>query len=192
MNNLYVCWRFLKGLSEEDCERISKMAEGNYESASVKDDYTNLVSGVDRSTSDTDVYFSADDWLYEVLCPYVRVANESAGWEYAIDWYESVQIAKYSKGQHYSWHRDGASDINSVYDNGKVRKLSLCAILSDDYDGGNFQISIPRPEGSNIISPSMRKGSVIVFPSYYYHRVAPVTGGIRHSLSMWCLGSPFK
>ena len=201
MNNLYICWRFFKGLSDEDCERISKMAEGNYEAASVKDDYTNLVRGVDRSSRDTDVYFSADDWLYEVLCPYVSVANESAGWEYDIDWYETIQIAKYSKDQHYARHRDGGSDVNSVYDekssnhrflHGKVRKLSLCAILSDEYSGGNFQISVPHPKGSNIISPSMRKGSVIVFPSYYYHRVAPVTGGIRHSLSMWCLGSPFK
>ena len=36
------------------------------------------------------------------------------------------------------------------------------------------------------------KGSVIVFPSFVWHRVKPVTKGVRYSLVMWNLGYPFK
>jgi len=35
-------------------------------------------------------------------------------------------------------------------------------------------------------------GSVIIFPSFVWHRVKPVTKGIRHSLVCWNLGYPFR
>ena len=36
------------------------------------------------------------------------------------------------------------------------------------------------------------KGSIIVFPSFVWHRVKPVTSGTRYSLVVWHLGRPFK
>ena len=36
------------------------------------------------------------------------------------------------------------------------------------------------------------KGSIVVFPSFVWHRVKPVTKGTRYSLVMWNLGYPFK
>ena len=36
------------------------------------------------------------------------------------------------------------------------------------------------------------RGSIIVFPSFVWHRVNPVTRGTRYSLVMWNLGWPFK
>jgi PKHD-type hydroxylase len=39
------------------------------------------------------------------------------------------------------------------------------------------------------ISP---KGSIIVFPSFLWHRVKPVMQGTRYSLVLWNLGYPFK
>ena len=36
------------------------------------------------------------------------------------------------------------------------------------------------------------QGSIIVFPSYVYHQVTPVTSGTRYSLVLWSLGQPFK
>ena len=36
------------------------------------------------------------------------------------------------------------------------------------------------------------RGSIIVFPSFCWHRVAPVTKGTRYSLVMWNLGRPFR
>ena len=36
------------------------------------------------------------------------------------------------------------------------------------------------------------KGSLVVFPSFVWHRVTPVTKGIRYSVPAWHLGSPWK
>jgi len=36
------------------------------------------------------------------------------------------------------------------------------------------------------------KGSIIVFPSFLWHRVKPITRGTRYSLVLWQLGYPFK
>lgn len=38
----------------------------------------------------------------------------------------------------------------------------------------------------------MGRGSVIIFPSYVWHRVKPVTRGKRYSLVVWNLGHPFR
>jgi PKHD-type hydroxylase len=35
------------------------------------------------------------------------------------------------------------------------------------------------------------KGSVVVFPSFVWHRVKPVTKGKRYSLVMWSAGKPY-
>jgi PKHD-type hydroxylase len=37
-----------------------------------------------------------------------------------------------------------------------------------------------------------QRGSIVVFPSHVWHRVKPVTKGIRYSLVIWNLGYPFK
>ena len=36
------------------------------------------------------------------------------------------------------------------------------------------------------------KGSIIVFPSFVWHRVCPVKSGERNSLVIWNLGYPFQ
>ena len=37
-----------------------------------------------------------------------------------------------------------------------------------------------------------KKGTVIVFPSFVWHRVKPVLSGTRYSLVCWSLGQPWK
>jgi len=37
-----------------------------------------------------------------------------------------------------------------------------------------------------------QKGNIIVFPSYCWHKVFPVTSGERYSLVGWYLGAPYK
>jgi len=34
-------------------------------------------------------------------------------------------------------------------------------------------------------------GTIIVFPSFIYHQVSPVTKGKRESLVNWSIGKPF-
>ena len=71
--------------------------------------------------------------------------------------------------------------------------------LSDpkDYVGGELEFDYrnknPKEKTSLVkcteIAP---RGSVVVFPSFLWHRVCPVKRGTRYSLVMWNLGLPFK
>ena len=37
-----------------------------------------------------------------------------------------------------------------------------------------------------------RTGSMVVFPSDTWHRVTPVTTGVRYSLVLWSVGEPLR
>ena len=63
-------------------------------------------------------------------------------------------------------------------------QCSVLLFLNDDYEGGEFIVT------DKEYKPS--KGSAIVFPSYMYHQVTPVTRGTRYSLVNWIIGYPFK
>lgn len=88
------------------------------------------------------------------------------------------------------WHRDP----NAA---GKIRKLSVTVNLSDsdDYTGGNLRFDCgPHAEEKRFVTcEEIRpRGSIIVFPSHFFHQVTPITHGTRRSLVMWSLGPPFK
>ncbi len=96
------------------------------------------------------------------------------------------QIARYT-GEvqgHYDWHIDLGPGRFSR------RKLSLSIQLSagEDYDGGDLEFHL-----SGLDAAAMRRqGTLIAFPSYLEHRVAPVTRGERYSLVAWVDGPPYR
>ena len=80
---------------------------------------------------------------------------------------------------------------------GKVRKLSMTINLNKpgEYDGGNLKFDYgPHASGKRFheVEEIRPRGSIIVFPSFTYHQVTPVTRGTRYSLVLWSLGQPFK
>ena len=80
---------------------------------------------------------------------------------------------------------------------GKVRKISMTLNLTDpnSYEGGNLKFDLgPHVKGNRIkvCDDSRSQGSLIVFPSFMYHCVTPVTSGTRFSLVLWCLGKPWQ
>jgi len=154
----------------------------------------------------SDIVWMNDRWIYKEIHPYIHEANAKAGWNFEWDWSESCQFTKYGVGQYYGWHCDSwdkpydkPDDLNS---HGKIRKLSVTISLNDptEYDGGNLefdfrnQVDWERNKKKAIKScEEIRpRGSIIVFPSFCWHRVAPVTSGTRYSLVIWNLGRPFK
>jgi PKHD-type hydroxylase len=71
--------------------------------------------------------------------------------------------------------------------------------LSDpsDYKGGELEFNFNHPLKSkkdNIkkCTEILPRGSIVVFPSFVWHRVCPVEEGTRYSLVIWNLGHPFK
>lgn len=93
-------------------------------------------------------------------------------------WHEEYNILKYSHGQQYHAHYDGATE------NG--RSLSAIVYLNDEYEGGevefvNFNIKIkPKP------------GMLLLFPSNYaYRHIAhPVTSGTKYAIVTWLHDRP--
>ena len=71
-------------------------------------------------------------------------------------------------------------------------------------NAGDEILKYPASDFFSIIFPSanrvvlkkckeiLTQGSIIIFPSHVWHRVKPVTKGVRYSLVVWHLGYPFK
>ena len=205
---------FNEGLNAVDCKSIIEMADDKFEDASVNT--KKFISNNERKTGSIAVYeketavrksgifFSSDQWLFDLIWPFMQEANKDAGWEYDISGCESIQITKYDSSDYYHWHKDGNGCQMSKYQepdntwlNGNVRKLSMTILLSDDYTGGDFQIaSLNSDRGSYSVTvhtpPVEGIGSIVVFPSFLMHRINPVEKGIRYSLVAWFVGPPFK
>ena len=158
------------------------------------------------------VCFIQEQWLFNLILPYIDEANKRAGWLYQWDQCEAVQFTQYGVGDYYKWHMDGQSDRDGAYRKkdpagkktpknwiGKVRKLSATIILNENYEGGVFEIlSDPYHDKKTdtmtqeIRTPDIKSpGTILVFPSYLHHRITKITKGVRHSLVVWCLGQPF-
>jgi hypothetical protein len=116
---------------------------------------------------------------------HLDLANKIAEWNFVVTSVEPLQIGKYTAGSHYDWHSDlSIPDANNI-----TRKLSAILFLSDpkDYEGGellfkDFELANKRPS----------QGSLIVFPSFFSHKVAPVTAGERFTAVCWATGPQFK
>ena len=93
-------------------------------------------------------------------------------------------------GDFYNYHQDSGHNI--VEYEKETRKLSMTVQLSDPdtYEGGQFFFYNGNKEEEE---PEIQKqGSILVFDSRMWHRVAPVTKGVRYSLVSWVLGPHFR
>ena len=156
-----------------------------------------------KKKRDSNIVWMNDRWIYKEIQPYVHQANASAGWNFNWDFSESCQFTKYEKGQYYDWHCDSWDKPYERQEgdaaNGKIRKLSVTVSLSDpkDYKGGELEfdfrnIDPDKPRKPVKCKEILPKGSLVVFPSFVWHRVCPVKKGSRYSLVIWNLGWPFK
>ncbi|SVA64284.1 uncharacterized protein METZ01_LOCUS117138 [marine metagenome] len=133
-----------------------------------------------------------------MIVPHLASANEAAGWKYDVIGNEALQLTRYKKGGHYTWHADGRGCHMSAQTYGEdpnpyVRKLSMTVLLNDNYEGGEFEFCSYNRTDYQITAPNIGgAGSIIVFPSAQEHRVAPVTKGTRYSLVAWFIGPPFR
>jgi len=143
----------------------------------------------------------SENWIYKEIDPIIQRANKDAGWNYQWDRMEAAQFTKYEVGQYYHWHVDSLDkpfeDKDNNYFYKKIRKLSMSLLLNDpnEYEGGDFEFDFSNVELGTVrhnLKELNKKGSIVVFPSDTYHRVVPVTKGIRYSLVIWFCGAPFK
>ena len=207
MNLEYYYWYFKSAIPLKICDDIIEYGKsqqeqialtGNYKPNKVSDDDIKDVSKKRKSN----VVWMSDRWIYKEIHPYIIQANANAGWNFEWDHSEACQFTKYGKEQFYDWHCDSWDKPYNKPDDpsrhGKIRKLSVTVSLSDEteYEGGDFEFDFRNTDsGSNqprLCKEIRPKGSVVVFPSFVWHRVKPVTSGTRYSLVIWNLGKPWR
>ena len=135
-----------------------------------------------------------DTYLREQLFYSVNLYNQQK-WNYDLDGCDSLQYGIYSAGGFYDWHIDEESEIHNINGKALIRKLSMTIWLNDpnEYEGGEFDIEIKGPfEDIRYDTLKLKKGSIVIFPSDMWHRVRPVTSGVRKSLVTWFRGAPFR
>lgn len=137
-----------------------------------------------------------ESWVFRELAPILEHANKS--WKFNISKYEDVQFTEYQPKGHYNWHNDAIKNPMNLKD--MNRKLSMSVQLSkpEDYEGGDLKFNLrglDSQTNDNIMSPPpefKQQGSIVVFPSFLWHKVEPITKGVRYSLVMWALGGNWK
>ena len=185
MNNLvhHQYWFWEEALSKEFCEHALEHVDWN------ASDTAGLGTKelINLKKRRTDIVWQ--DVMQPLGCiarTYMDIANQSAGWGYALNSQEMTQLSRYkseNKG-HYDWHIDAAKP-----ENGAQRKLSISILLSDpsEFEGGELQFK--GIEDKKILT---KQGSIVVFPSFIEHRVTPVTKGVRYSAVTWASGPSFR
>jgi PKHD-type hydroxylase len=120
-------------------------------------------------------------WLYERLNDVILRANALI-WRYDLNAIQNVQHTEYrAPGGHYTWHQDSGDGPFSK------RKLSASVVLTPTagHEGGVFELFEYGPVVAS-------QGDVILFPSHEFHRVTPVTAGVRRSLVAWVEGPELR
>jgi len=140
------------------------------------------------------IVWLGDKCLTEQLFYSVNLYNQQ-NWNYDLDGCDGIQYGTYSDGGFYDWHIDEESEIHNINGKALIRKLSVTIWLNDpnEYEGGEFDIEVKGPfEDIRYNTLKLKKGSIVIFPSDMWHRVRPVTSGVRKSLVTWFRGPPFR
>jgi len=190
----YGYWVWKKALSSQVCDYIiNEVPKDKLRLGGISDGKLN------KTIRNSDIFWLRKKWIYNEVLPFVREANIKAGWNFQYDTQEEFQFTTYGEGKFYDWHMDTNPKPYKTGDlKGKMRKLSVTISLSDgkDYDGGDFELDFrntsPNKTNRLILKELRNKGSLVVFPSFIWHKVHPVTRGKRLSLVLWNNGEPFK
>ena len=148
----------------------------------------------------TSVYFVPTDRgnkANEIAWHFLKEANKQM-FNYDLTYFQRIQFAEYKNGDFYDWHPDTYDEKEP----NKMRKLSLSLMLTDPdtFEGGELQFyngGRPIEEKGDATGEQIKKdlktqGTIVVFDSRDFHRVTPVTKGVRHSVVCWATGAAFR
>lgn len=127
-------------------------------------------------------------WLYHKFWQ-LEVAINKDWFGFNVTSLPPIQFTEYDES--YQGEYKSHQDVFWLTQKNSHRKVSLILQLTDpsEYEGGvlNFERIGTYPSDGDKIEMKKR-GTVIAFPSFIYHRLEPVTKGRRHSLVGWFEG----
>ena len=94
--------------------------------------------------------------------------------------YEYLLHNTYEKGKEYQWHLDGNKLGPS-----DIKITALLNLSPGPYKGGGLEIAASNP----VPVPELDEpGIMVMFPSFFLHRVTPILEGTRTSLALLLVG----
>ncbi|MCR9213157.1 MAG: 2OG-Fe(II) oxygenase [Proteobacteria bacterium] len=180
-----------KVFSEQECDRIlDSLDEDKWEEAMVGGHGGKGVFTVQkdfRSNFQQPVPVSEDGFPLNRIAQEICNAN-SSHWRFDLDGFaedDMPWVMHYCRvGDHNDWHVDVGQSATAS------RKLGFSLQLTDgsEYDGGDLQFhrfDLPREDLT-------AKGTLIVFPAYWLHKVAAMTKGARKVVVGWVHGPSYR
>lgn len=177
----YKYWLYPEAISKKQCELI--LEETNWNLQHMAEFMSENGSVMNKDIRETTVTFVAPHSAIGCILQTHLMNVNAFQWNYDIRSVQDIQIGHYAEGGHYDWH----SDTTDPDENNIQRKLSAVLMLSNenDYEGGKLEFK-------NQEIPLLTQGSIIVFPSFFQHRVTKVTKGNRYTAVAWAVGPSFR
>jgi len=183
-------WIFVEDcFSEEEVQKIQQYCSTKKldKASTVGSDSSSRVSN--NCFNDVD---HENEWFITRINQAIEKVNERF-YGFDLYGYSYFQYAEYegSESGKYDAHTDIIFSENKPEYMIDTRKLSLSLLLSEpekDFTGGEFFIHLSQ----NPSLHALRKGQMIVFPSFMLHGVKPVLSGVRKSIVIWVEGPKFR
>ena len=182
-------------LSNEEIEKIINDKKHDWHKGRVINDVGGgVIESSVRNVEKT--HLNNCDWLSNRIYKHIKKVIKNSDWpDINVTRLSHIELLKYRGGGKYLWHNDldyGDSHIQRKFtavialNDRDVDYESVHANARDvDYTGGILKIS----NFSSIYQVGdknyLKKGSIVVFPSYMDHIVTPVTSGTRYSIVAW-------
>ena len=173
----------------EECDRIIEI--GNWETLETAKVRGGSVQSQIRSSS---LRFIEPDgvkvkWIFERLKEITDNVNDRI-YEFQLNYFSPPQFTHYGVGDYYDWHMDllMGKPCEAMF----MRKLSATVFLSNPkhYTGGELLMGRNTDGGHEEIIEA-KQGSMVLFPSFIWHKINPVKSGERYSLVVWNEGHKF-
>jgi len=181
--------------SDSELESMCQYFSNNgTENATIVDDNKPIDMKMRRSRIK---FYHRDEYTYSIFDRLNNVIENlnDRFYNFDLNGYEAFQYTEYldTDSGTYDFHLDTIFGKNGHHTDYEMRKLSLIMCLNEpgkDFEGGQFYLNMGKEEKA--LEVEMKKGRIILFPSFLLHRVAPVTKGIRKSLVIWVTGPKFR
>jgi PKHD-type hydroxylase len=180
-------------VTKEDCDKIIEICNRFTLSPASINYSTEEPEKNDPELRRSEVAFISDNWLNDYIGGILTRCNEDIFNVDIVDFEIQYTVYKEENEGFYCLHQDVMSpSARPPSRKSFARKLSMTIQLTDpnDYDGGDFSFIEDQPQIPK--NDARKRGAVIVFPSFIYHRVSPVTRGERKSLVVWASGPDWR
>jgi PKHD-type hydroxylase len=179
-------------LDNDDLKKLAKLAKDLRKEPATVNSHNKLVVQDEIRRSTTGFFYPNEQntWLFFKINEAVNILNDQF-YGFDLYGYDHIQYTEYDgkKEEYYNWHLDmNMSDRNLQVGNRKLSGVILLSEPKKDFKGGAFEYSAN--ETAEVTE--LKKGTLILFPSFLRHRVAPVTSGTRKSLVFWVEGPKFR